>query len=299
MKAGFEGLVYDSLRYRDQLAEARQPMLVRNESGVSSLPASLTRASSPAAAFEAAGLEEASLNSVLPAGTRLVARLQSAASTAVAAPVVAAIEYNYERGGETVVPAGSKALGKLQQANSSGYVSLHFDTLELPDGTTEKMDGTAMSLDFGPVKGLVTGKKRGARFLVQTLTGMGTAAAYLVGAGSFSGALSESALLRERMAENVGVAGQNELNQLALNQNTVVTVPGNTRFYIVLQQTNSASGRTPAARGVTFVSDSTNDRQSVPNLQELRQLLQLREELNQLHQEGLAEKPASNDSQQQ
>ncbi|PYV21538.1 MAG: hypothetical protein DMG27_20485 [Acidobacteria bacterium] len=299
MKAGFEGLVYDSLRYRDQLAEARQPMLVRNESGVSSLPASLTRASSPAAAFEAAGLEEASLNSVLPAGTRLVARLQSAASTAVAAPVVAAIEYNYERGGETVVPAGSKALGKLQQANSSGYVSLHFDALELPGGTTEKMDGTAIGLDFGPVKGLVTGKKRGARFLVQTLTGMGTAAAYLVGAGSFSGALSESALLRERMAENVGVAGQNELNQLALNQNTVVTVPGNTRFYIVLQQTNSASGRTPAARGVTFVSDSTNDRQSVPNLQELRQLLQLREELNQLHQEGLAEKPASNDSQQQ
>ena len=31
MKAGFEGLVYDSLRYRDQLAEARQPM---NEASV-------------------------------------------------------------------------------------------------------------------------------------------------------------------------------------------------------------------------------------------------------------------------
>ena len=78
-----------------------------------------------------------------------------------------------------------------------------------------------------------------------------------------------------------------------------MTVPGNTRFYIVLQQTNSASGWTPAARRVSYVSGSNNDRQSVPNLQELRQLLQLREELNQLHQEGLAEKPASNDSQQQ
>src|SRR5206468_12566967 len=131
---------------------------------------------------------------------------------------------------------------------------LQLATLELPDGTAEKMNGTAMGLDFSPVRGVVAGKKRGARFLVQTLTGMGTAAAYLVGAGSFSGALSESALLRERMAENVGVAGQNEINQLALNQNTVVTVPGNTRFYIVLQQINSASARIPPARRVNYVS---------------------------------------------
>src|SRR2546428_13333356 len=151
----------------------------------------------------------------------------------------------------------------------------------------------------GRFKGLVTGKKRGARFLVQTLTGMGTAAAYLVGAGSFSGPLSESALLRERMAETVGVAGQNELNQLALNQNTVVTVPGNTRFYIVLQQTNSASGRTPAARRVNYVSGSTNNRQSVPSLQELRQLLQLRQELSQIYGQGPNERPVSGNSQQQ
>src|SRR2546428_14105899 len=95
----------------------------------------------------------------------------------------------------------------------------------------------------GRFKGLVTGKKRGARFLVQTLTGMGTAAAYLVGAGSFSGALSESALLRERMAENGGVAGQNEINQLALNPDPVGTGPGRPPFYIAWDHTNNRPGR--------------------------------------------------------
>ena len=90
---------------------------------------------------------------------------------------------------------------------------------------------------FRPLKGSVSGKKTGTKFLVRTFTGLGTVAAYLVGNGGssgFYGPLSESALLRERVANNVGVAGDEELNELAFNQNIVVTVPGNTRFYIVL-----------------------------------------------------------------
>jgi hypothetical protein len=47
----------------------------------------------------------------LATGTRLRARLDSAASTAVRAPVLAVIEYNYEQGGEIIVPAGAKAVG--------------------------------------------------------------------------------------------------------------------------------------------------------------------------------------------
>ncbi len=42
----------------------------------------------------------------LATGTRLRARLESAASTAVRTPVLAVIEYNYERDGEIIVPAG-------------------------------------------------------------------------------------------------------------------------------------------------------------------------------------------------
>ncbi|PYV20075.1 MAG: hypothetical protein DMG27_23940, partial [Acidobacteria bacterium] len=64
--------------------------------------------------------QQSSVVDALPAGTRLVARLQAPASSALSAPVVAVIEYNYERDGEIVLPAGARAVGKLQQANSSG-----------------------------------------------------------------------------------------------------------------------------------------------------------------------------------
>jgi len=50
----------------------------------------------------------------LATGTRLRARLESAASTAVRTPVLAVIEYNYERDGEIIVPAGAKAVGKVR-----------------------------------------------------------------------------------------------------------------------------------------------------------------------------------------
>jgi hypothetical protein len=46
----------------------------------------------------------------LSTGTRLRARLESAASTAVRAPVLAVIEYTYEREGQIIVPAGAKAV---------------------------------------------------------------------------------------------------------------------------------------------------------------------------------------------
>src|SRR5271166_2220000 len=49
----------------------------------------------------------------LAAGTRLVARLQTPVSSAVAAPVVAVVEYNYERNGQIVLAAGSKVFGRL------------------------------------------------------------------------------------------------------------------------------------------------------------------------------------------
>lgn len=274
-------------------------VFVRNDNTAANLDVSLVHPGSGARTADMPSLGAPPLDSVLPAGTRLVARLESPVSTAVAAPVVAAIEYNYERDGEIVVPAGSKAIGKLEQASSSGYVSLRFDTMEFPDGTTEKMDGTSMGLDFVPVRGLVTGKKRGTRFLVQTLTGLGTMASYLVGAGNLSGSLSESALLRERIADNAAIAGQNELNQLAFNQNIMVTVPGNTRFYVVLQKTHGASGKAPAGRNTSYSARSIGDRQSVPSLQELQELLQLKQELSQLYQQGSGEKPASGGSQEQ
>src|SRR5579863_5973592 len=89
----------------------------------------------------------------LPAGTRLVARLQTPVSSAVKTPVVAAIEYNYERDGETVIPAGSKAFGELVQANEHGYVGIQFHTIQMPDETTQKIEGHAVGLQFQPLRG--------------------------------------------------------------------------------------------------------------------------------------------------
>lgn len=233
-----------------------------------------------------AELQDRPIITELAPGTRLIARLQSTVSSAIATPVVAAIEYNYERDGEIVVPAGARALGSLQQADRSGYVAIRFDTLEMPDGMTQKIDAMAMSLAYGPLKGNVSGKKTGTRFLVRTFTGLGTVATYLVGAGGsngFNGPLSESALLRDRMATNIGTAGDQELNRLAFNQNIVVTVPGNTRFYIVVQK-GTASGWAPS--GPPSLATRQVNSMRLPSVEELRQLMQLRRELSEMYQQS-------------
>ena len=142
-----------------------------------------------------------------------------------------------------------------------------------------------MGLDFRPLKGLVSGKKTGTKFLVRALTGVGSAAAFLVGgtsSSSFSG-LSEDALLRERIANNIGVAGDQQLNELAFNQNIVVTVPGNTRFYIVLAGSDSTRHGTET-RKESAAATTTQD--NLPTGEELRQLMQLREELSEMYQQA-------------
>ena len=232
-------------------------------------------------------LEQSDFVTLLPPGTRLVARLESAVSTGVKEPVVAVIEYNFEREGEIVVPAGAQAIGQLRQADRSGNVDIRFDRLEMPDGTTQRMDGVAMDLAFRPLKGSVSGKRTGTKFLVRTFTGLGTVASYLVGNGGssgFYGPLSESALLRERVANNVGVAGDEELNELAFNQNIVVTVPGNTRFYIVLG--TGAVGGDAGSRQAAASSPPSSRVATTPSLEELRQLIQLRQELSAMYQQA-------------
>lgn len=216
----------------------------------------------------------------LAAGTRLVARLESAVTSAIQAPVVAAIEYNYERDGEIVVPAGAAALGSLEQADRSGYVAIRFDRMQMPDGSTEKIDALAMSMTLGPLKGVVSGKRTGANFLVRAFTGLGQAATYLAGSGGLNAPLSQSALLRDRIATNVGIAGDQELNGLALNRNIVVTVPANTRLYLVVEK--DATLREGEARPAA--PEPVNDT-TLPSAEDLRQLIELRRELGEAVQQ--------------
>jgi type IV secretory pathway VirB10-like protein len=239
-------------------------------------------------AFERSPREDNTLAAILPAGTRLVARLEAPISSAVPAPVIAVIEYNYEREGAIVLPAGSRVFGKLSRVSPSGFVSFQFERVETPEGTVEKIDATAMDLKFGPIKGNVSGRNRGQNFLVRSVTGIGTVAAYVVGGQGttgFNGPISENSLLRERLADNIGMAGQDEINTLTSNQNIVVTVPGNTRFYVVLEKGTSEETGRPVPRP----TDAGNGKLAAgkaPTLEELRQLIQLRSELNEMYSQA-------------
>jgi len=230
----------------------------------------------------------------LPAGTRLVARLEAPVSSAVQAPAVAVIEYNYERNGQILLPAGARVFGRLTQVNPSGYVGLQFSRVETPDGMIVKIEGSAMDLNFAPLKGYVSGKKTGTKFLVRSLTGLGTVASYLVGpqGSSSAGLISTNVLMRERLADNVAAAGQEQLNSLAFNQNLVVTVPGNTRFYIVLQKpTIDNAGLSGGTRNAT--TNTAGFSGGASTMEELRQLLQLRREINELYTQTSQAAPAS------
>ncbi len=147
-------------------------------------------------------------------GTQLRARLESAASTAVRAPVLAVIEYNYEQGGEIIVPAGAKAVGHIRQANRSGYIDLQFDSLLMPDGATVPIEAAATGLDLRPLKGKVEGKNTGKNVLVRSLSGIGQAGSLFLGQGSLNQPISESDLMRERLASNIGETGDEEVSYL-------------------------------------------------------------------------------------
>jgi len=94
--------------------------------------------------------------------------------------------------------------------------------------------------------------------------------------------ISPNTLMRERLADNVATAGQEELNGLAFNQNLVVTLPGNTRLYIVVQKPPSErTGGTPGTRSTGINTAGFSG--GVPTLDELRQLMQLRSEINEMY----------------
>jgi len=237
-------------------------------------------------AVQRSPVEDGPLAGLLPAGTRLVARLEAPVSSAVPAPVIAVVEYNYERNGEIVLPAGSKVFGKLSHVSPSGFVGFQFDRVETPEGSVEKIDAMGMDLKFGLIKGKVSGRNGGRNFLVRSVTGIGTVATYVFGGQrttGFSGPISENSLLRERLADNIGMAGQDKINALAANQAIVVTVPGNTRFYIVVEKTSAEQSTGRPALPSAENNGSSLAAGKVPTLEELRELMQLKNELNQMY----------------
>ncbi len=233
------------------------------------------KASASPAGFQTVGEAAPQLGLGLATGTRLRARLESAASTAARVPVLAVIEYNYERDGEIIVPAGAKAVGHIRDANRSGYMDLQFDSLLMPDGASVPIEAAATDLDLRPLKGKVSGKNTGKNVLVRSLSGIGQASAMFVGQGSLSQPLSESNLMRERVSNNIGETGDEEVSRLAVNQQIVVTVSAGAPIYVVLEQTPKSNQRLAPA------SPRNGPTSNSANVDQLRQLLQLQQELNQ------------------
>lgn len=211
----------------------------------------------------------------LATGTRLRARLESAVNTAVRTPVLAVIEYNYERDGEIIVPAGARVVGHMQDADRSGYVRIQFDSLMMPDGAAVPIQAVATDLEMRPLKGKVEGKNTGKNVLVRSLSGIGQVGATLVGRGNLNQPLSESDLLRERVGNNIGEAGDEQVSRMAVSQHIVVTIPAGISIYVVLEQTPKSN-----AAWIQSGLHSTQPANSA-TVEELRQLLQLQRELNQ------------------
>lgn len=185
----------------------------------------------------------------LTPGTRIEAKLETQISSALLAPVVAVVEYTYAIGDRVIVPAGARVYGELQQADRSGLVSVKFDEIELLDGVREKIDAVGTGLDLGPIKGNVYGKNTGKNFLVRAASGLGSVLAEVAGNNS-STAFSEDDMLRERLAENIGTAGDSEVMTLDANSRIVVSVPADTKIYIVFtkhEQAPSTLHKVPTA----------------------------------------------------
>jgi hypothetical protein len=96
-----------------------------------------------------------------------------------------------------------------------------------------------------------------------------------VGQGSLSQPLSESDLMRERVSNNIGETGDEEVSRLAVNQQIVVTVSAGAPIYVVLEQTPKSN------QPVTPTSPRNNSTSNSSNVDQLRQLLQLQQELDQ------------------
>ena len=168
----------------------------------------------------------------LPPGTRVEAKLETQISSAVLTPVVAVVEYTYAIGDRIVVPAGARVYGQLAQADRSGLVSVRFEEIELLDGAREKIDAVGTDLNLGPIKGKVYGKNTGRNFLVRAASGLGSVLAEVAG-NNTGAAFSEDDMLRERLAENIGTAGDSEVMNLNASSRVVVSVAADTKIYVV------------------------------------------------------------------
>jgi len=186
----------------------------------------------------------------LQEGTRIEARLETQISSDLHAPVVAVVENTYAVGDTVLVPAGARIFGKLSQADTQGNVGVDFTEIDLLDGTREKIEAIGTSTDMGPIQGNVYGRRNGRNFLIRALSGLGSTAMMVVG-NNVNGAYSESDMIRERAADNLGMATDSQMMQLNGGTHVSVSVPANTKIYVMWTQHQKGSDASAAAKANT------------------------------------------------
>jgi hypothetical protein len=74
------------------------------------------------------------------------------------------------------------------------------------------------------LSGKVTGKQAGKSLLIRSSSGLGETAAMIVGAPSSNSAFSENDMLRMRVADNIGNAGDEQVMRMMTLQHIIVSV---------------------------------------------------------------------------
>ena len=200
----------------------------------------------------------------LEPGFHVAARLEASATTAVAAPVTAVIEYNYERNGQIVLPAGSRAIGRINSADPHGNMAIAFESILLPNGSTVPISAVAVDTNLRVLKGQVTGSSRGKAMLVATLSGIGQTTAMMLGNNS-SAALSGQDMIRSQLSQNMGNTADTQIAKMISNERIVVTLAAGTEFYLVftkaaLPQSTSQPSSLVAGVGHPTISSSSSER---------------------------------------
>lgn len=191
----------------------------------------------------------------LESGYHVGARLESMASTALNAPVTAVVEYNYQRDGKVLIPAGSRAIGKISQADATGIMNITFTALEMPSGETVPISAMGATTSLQALKGQVTGKNVGRSLAVRSLAGLGEAGAMLVGQGGVNSSVSESDLIRQRAAENIGNGADQQVTSLVTMQHIVVSVPAGTEIYLIFTKPQRVNPMAAQAADLTTTAN--------------------------------------------
>jgi Bacterial conjugation TrbI-like protein len=214
-----------------------------------------SRKSVPAAADATRYLGPPITNFGLEPGFHIAARLEASATTSVAVPVTAVIEYNYERDGRIVLPAGSRAIGHINGADDHGNMAISFESIELPDGASVPISAVAVDTNLRTLKGRVTGSSRGKAMLVATLSGIGQTTAMMLG-NNTNAALSGQDMMRSQLSQNMGNTADTQIAKMISNEKIVVTLAAGTEIYMVftkpaLPQNSAQKSLSPSGPGRT------------------------------------------------